>query len=129
MRNVIGTAPSMLGLTSTAAASFSPAVVLAKAGTYAAAKLAAIPLPLVKRNLRRVGSGGRDCVSSSDIGPPLGLICLLNFQLLFTPTAATSNTSLIEQSFAGEKYSTTRPALDARKRRQSTLRPQLTQRA
>src|SRR5689334_4996011 len=57
----------MFGLPLVLAKSFSPSVPFADAGTYAATKLAATPLPEVKRNLRRVGLGGRDFGSSSDI--------------------------------------------------------------
>src|SRR5690242_8017558 len=79
MRSVIGTAPSMFGRGPAEAEALSPEALFASPGTYAATMLAATPLPVVKRNLRRVGSGGHDCVSSSDIEPPLKRKCLLSF--------------------------------------------------
>jgi hypothetical protein len=60
----------MFGPESAEADSLSPAALFASAGTYAAAKLAATLLPVVKRNLRRVGSCGHDWGSSSGIEPP-----------------------------------------------------------
>src|SRR5437660_3801767 len=68
MRSVIGTAPSMFGPSPAEAELLSPAALFASAGTYAPTKLAATLLPVVKRNLRRVGSDGHDWGSSSDIG-------------------------------------------------------------
>src|SRR6266478_6272440 len=70
MRSVTGTAPSIFDPALVTAESLSSAGLFASAGTYAATKLAATPLPEVKRNLRRVGFGGRGLGSSSDIGPP-----------------------------------------------------------
>src|SRR6266404_561311 len=67
MRSVIGTAPSMFGPALVRSVWLSSAARSASAGTYTATKLAATPLPDVKRNLRRVGLGGRDLGSSSDI--------------------------------------------------------------
>src|SRR6185503_3681274 len=72
MRSVIGTAPSMLGAGLVEVESVSAAASFASAGTYPATRLAATPLPEVTRNLRRVGSGGRDLRSSSDIRSPFG---------------------------------------------------------
>src|SRR6266404_3477847 len=68
MRSVTGTAPSIFDPALVTAESLSSAGLFASAGTYAATKLAATPLPEVKRNLRRVGFGGRALGSSSDIG-------------------------------------------------------------
>src|SRR6266550_753096 len=70
MRSVIGTAPSIVGAALVGAESLSAAATFASAGTYPATKLAATLVPEVKRNLRRVGPGGRDSGSSSDIRPP-----------------------------------------------------------
>src|SRR6266404_5031837 len=70
MRSVTGTAPSIFDPALVTAESLSSAGLFASAGTYATTKLAATPLPEVKRNLRRVGFGGRGLGSSSDIGPP-----------------------------------------------------------
>src|SRR5437016_14450663 len=60
----------MFGSALIAVESLSPAELFANDGTYPATKLAATPLPEVKRNLRRVGFGGCDLRSSSDIRPP-----------------------------------------------------------
>src|SRR5712671_6778241 len=70
MRSVIGTPPSMCGPALTGTESFTPAALFADTGTYAATRLAATLVPEVNRNLRRVGPGGRDLGSSSDIRPP-----------------------------------------------------------
>src|SRR5258708_34930786 len=80
MRSVIGTAPSMFGPSLAEAELLSPPALFASAGTYAPTKLAATLLPVVKRNLRRVGSGGHDCGSSSDIrASPFRKRLCLNF--------------------------------------------------
>src|SRR6266478_6737753 len=83
MRSVIGTAPSMFGPALVGGESLPDATFFADAGTYAATKLAATPLPEVKRNLRRVGLGGRDLGSSSDIRPPFESKRLLKFHEIF----------------------------------------------
>src|SRR5207302_2376707 len=70
MRSVIGMAPSIFDPTSVKAESLSAESPFARAGTYVATRLAATLLPVVRRNLRRVGSGGHDWGSSSDIEPP-----------------------------------------------------------
>src|ERR1700730_4181815 len=90
MRSVIGTAPLMVGAVLVGAASVPPAALFADAGTYAATKLAATLLPEVKRNLRRVGLGGRDLGSSSDIGPPFESKRLLKFHVLYDCVARVS---------------------------------------
>src|SRR5438270_3133661 len=69
MRNVIGTAPSMLGASAAATAELWWAA--ACAGTYDAMMVAAAVLPLVLRNLRRVGSKGPDLGSSGMGVPPI----------------------------------------------------------
>src|SRR2546425_9657518 len=66
MRSVIGTAPSTFGAALAEPESLSPAALFASAGTYAATKPAATLLPVVTRNLRRVGAyrhhlGGSAC--------------------------------------------------------------------
>src|SRR6185369_1625596 len=83
MRSVIGTAPSTVGLAPGGAGSLSPGALFASTGTYAAARLAATLVPVVKRNLRRVGSGGHDCRSSSDIRTPCKSV-RLKFHVLYT---------------------------------------------
>src|SRR5262249_7221467 len=84
MRSVIGTAPSMFGPAQAEAESLSPDALFASACTFAATKLAATLLPVVKRNLRRVGSGGHDWGSSSDIEPPFEGKSLLKFYVPYT---------------------------------------------
>src|SRR6266446_1025086 len=95
MRSVIGTAPSMFGPALAGGESLSPAVLFADAGTYAATKLAATPLPEVKRNLRRVGLGGRDLGSSSDIGPPFWTKQTLEFHVPYACSRMSNPTTIV----------------------------------
>src|SRR6185369_15493589 len=89
MRSVIGTAPSMFGPGPAEAEALSSEALFASAGTYVASILAATLVPVVRRNLRRVGSGGHDCVSSSDIEPPLERKCLLKFHVSYNALCST----------------------------------------
>src|SRR5882724_12676892 len=68
MRSVIGTAPSMLGPPAAAAAELCSVVPVASPGTYAAITEAAAVVPVVLRNVRRVGLDGPDFGSSSGMG-------------------------------------------------------------
>jgi len=67
MRSVIGTAPSMLGPPRRRSRTLS-VVLLASPGTYAAITEAAAVVPVVLRNVRRVGLDGPDFGSSSGMG-------------------------------------------------------------
>src|SRR4051812_31972964 len=67
MRSVIGTAPSMLGAVATTELWSGAAC----AGTYEAMKVAAAVVPVVFRNLRRVGSDGPNLGSSGMGVPPI----------------------------------------------------------
>src|SRR6266404_6583266 len=91
MRSVTGTAPSIFDPALVTAESLSSAGLFASAGTYATTKLAATPLPEVKRNLRRVGFGGRGLGSSSDIGPPFESKRLLKSPVLYDCRGEVSN--------------------------------------
>src|SRR6266850_3118139 len=68
IRSVIGTAPLMLGPPAPAAAELCSVVLLASPGTYAAITDAAAVVPVVFRNVRRVGLDGPDFGSSSGMG-------------------------------------------------------------
>src|SRR5258705_7410040 len=94
MRSVIGIAPSMFGPAPVGAESLTPTALFASDGTYPATRLAATPLPEVKRNLRRVGLGGRDLGSSSDIRPPFESKGSLKFRVLYDCRVGVSNNSL-----------------------------------
>src|SRR5439155_7875372 len=91
MRSVMGTAPSMFGPALVGSESLSTAASFASAGRYPATKLAATLLPEVKRKLRRLGLGGRDLGSSSDIRPPYWSKCSLKFHVLYDCRAEVSN--------------------------------------
>ena len=87
MRSVIGTAPSMFGPSAPAggvAQVSLPSVLFACDGAHAAMIVAAAVLPVVKRNVRRVGFDGPDC-GLSRIGPPCGVSSLTQQGLVVHP--------------------------------------------